>query len=264
MFCRTCTEVPLDPQRPEDEAQRKIHRLEHGPLLDVHSTLAGGGPEPAARPPACRPGRRRARAPHPGARCRRCPRPRRSSDPLIEPAAAGAPNSSARSAPLLVGPVDKADGDRWLAFVSERRSTSAPAVTSGSRRASRRSARSRGGRRSAAPCPSAAQREPLVPGRVDPLLGRQPASLPRSHSRARSQVSVQATRWAPLSSPSAPAARASSATVRAGWSGTRPSYGVFAAPYGDARTRESRVIQDAGSVRNWSNMGASLRFEAPR
>ena len=47
------------------------------------------------------------------------------------------------------------------------------------------------------------------------------ASFPRSHSRARSHVSVQATRWAPFSSPVSSWSSRSSSTVRDGWSGTR-------------------------------------------
>ena len=43
-----------------------------------------------------------------------------------------------------------------------------------------------------------------------------PSSLPRSHPRARSQVSVQATRWAPFSSPVSSWSSRSSSTVRLG------------------------------------------------
>ena len=47
-----------------------------------------------------------------------------------------------------------------------------------------------------------AQREPLVAGLVDRLVARRsPRPCSRSHSRARSHVSVQATRCAPFSSP---------------------------------------------------------------
>ena len=46
------------------------------------------------------------------------------------------------------------------------------------------------------------------------------ASLPRSQSRARAQVSVHATRWAPFSSPVSSCSSRSSATVRDGVSAT--------------------------------------------
>ena len=50
-----------------------------------------------------------------------------------------------------------------------------------------------------------------------------PSSFSRNQARARSQVSVQATRWAPFSSPVSSRSSFSSATVRLGDSGIAAS-----------------------------------------
>ena len=37
--------VPLNPERPQDDAERQVERLEDGPLLDVELQVAGGAVE---------------------------------------------------------------------------------------------------------------------------------------------------------------------------------------------------------------------------
>ena len=65
------------------------------------------------------------------------------------------------------------------------------------------------------------EREPLVARLVDLLDSRRsPASFARRNARACSHVSVQATRWAPFSSPVSSRSSSRSATVRPGSSGT--------------------------------------------
>ena len=66
----------------------------------------------------------------------------------------------------------------------------------------------------------AAKRPPLVAGRIEALLGTGPFELPAIHSCARRHVSVQATRWAPFSSPVSSFNSRNSATVLAGSRGT--------------------------------------------
>ena len=124
---------------------------------------------------------------------------------------------------LLVGPVDEAHGQRRRR--RPRRSAAAPRPPpsrSGSRRASRRSAPSRCARRSGAPGRTRPRSvNHWFPASSISSLGE--ARLARSHARACSHVSVQATRCAPFSSPVSSWSSRSSSTVRAGSSGTADS-----------------------------------------
>ena len=144
----------LDPERPEHDAERDVHRLEHRALLDVELEVRGGVRRAARAPRAhCR-ARRRARATRPAAPCRPGrPAARSSSWSRIEPAAADEPKSERpKRAPSSSAQDDEPHGDGRLAL--RRRSAAAPRrrrERSGSRRASRRSAPSPGARRAAAP-----------------------------------------------------------------------------------------------------------------
>ena len=211
----------LDAERAEHDAERKIERLEHRALLDVQLEVGAGAGELRARleraveldavlaaaRPAARPRRGRCSCAQLVLVAHRAGRRRRAEERAAEARA------------LLVGPVDEPDGDRRRR--PRRRSAAAPRRRpgrSGSRRASRRSAPSRCGRRSAAagrraapasvnhwlPASSISSTAP-----VGATLLAQPRRAPRSH------VSVHATRWAPFSSPVSSRSSSSSATVRA-------------------------------------------------
>ncbi len=131
---------------------------------------------------------------------------------------ARAEQRAAEARALLVGPVDEAHGDRGLALLGEAaqhldaahdvEAAVEPAAVRHRVDVAADQQRALG---------RAAQREPLVarPRRSPPRRARA-ASFPRSHSRARSHVSVQATRWAPFSSPVSSWSSRSSSTVRDG------------------------------------------------
>ena len=197
----------LDAERAEHGAEREVQRLEHRPLLDVELEVGGRALELRARlERAVEVDAVRARARRAARRRRGRSAARSSSWSAIEPRRGGrAEERAAEARALLVGPVDEPDGD-------------------GRRRPPRRSG--------AAPRPPATHVEAAVEpaavrDRVDvpadqhgALRRRRGASTSRcpacvaldlerqaveqlsaSHARAASQVSVQATRCAPSSSP---------------------------------------------------------------
>ena len=215
--------VPLDAERAEHDAQRQIHRLQHRPLLDVQLEVSGRVLELLAAPRARGRARRRALAARRAARRRRrraadAARPGRPSSRRPPTSRTGAPEARA----LLVGPVHQPHGHRRLA--RPRPAAAAPRprpARSGSRRASRRSEPSRCARRSAprarrpragstTGCPPRRARARAAGRRACPAATRAPCA----------QVSVQATRCAPFSSPVSSRSSFSSATVLAGSSGT--------------------------------------------
>ena len=218
--------VALDAERAEHRAERQVQRLEHRPLLDVQLEVGGRVLELRARLERAGRGRRRARAARRAARRRRGPSAARSSSwSAIEPGRGRrAEERAAEARALLVGPVDEPDGD--AAACPPPRSAAAPRPRrrrSGSRRASRRSGPSRCARRAATRA-LASRRAASTTG-CRPRRPRTRAAGPRastpSHSFACSHVGVQATRCAPFSSPVSSRSSRSSATVRAGSSGTR-------------------------------------------
>ena len=215
--------VALDAERAEHDAERQVHRLEHRALLDVQLEVGRRALE--LRRARRAPGRGRRRAPQRvGQRdAVGVLRARSSSWSAIEPAAADEPKSERpKRAPSSSAQLTSRTVAGGSPSSASRRSTSTPATT-----LSAPSSQPPFGTESMCPpirtraVGRAAQREPLVARRVDLLLGAGPATLPRSHSRARSQVSVHATRCAPFSSPVSSWSSRSSATVRLGWSGTR-------------------------------------------
>ena len=210
--------VALDAERPEHDAEREVHRLEHRPLLDVQLEIRGGVLELRARRRARGRGRRRARAARPA-----------SATPSRVPALpqlvlvghrarsrARAEERAPEARPLLVGPVHEPDGQRRRPLLRDPpQHLDAGHHVQRRRRASRRSAPSRCGRRSAAPAP-------IAPRSVNHWFPASSISssraglgdLRRAASPARcSHVSVQATRCAPFSSPVSSRSSRSSSTV---------------------------------------------------
>ena len=130
--------------------------------------------------------------------CRRAPRS--SAWSAIVPEAAEEPNRlRPKRAPSSSAQFDEAHGHRRAPPPRRaRRSTSTPATTFRRRRASRRSGRSRCARRSAARVSEAPRSvHHWLPAASTSYVERQSVEQLASHSRAATQVSVQATRWAP-------------------------------------------------------------------
>src|SRR4051794_9442281 len=150
---------------------------------------------------------------------------RSSSWSAIEPAAADEPNSERpKRAPSSSAQLTSRTVTGGEPSAAMRRSTSTPAITF-----RQPSSQPPFGTESMCPPISTARSE--APRSVNHWLpaasmaSSAPVSLtfPRSHSRARSHVSVQATRCAPLSSPVSCWSSRSSATVRPGSRGMRAS-----------------------------------------
>ena len=147
--------VPLDPERPEHDAQRQAHRLEHRPLLDVQLEVGGGALQLRARLQraveldavlAQRIGQRHAR-PRRAAAAARPGRPSSRRPPTSRTASGRSARPPRRPSPPAA---------RSSPAARPRRAAAAPRrrpPRSGSRRASRRSAPSRCARRSAPPAP---------------------------------------------------------------------------------------------------------------
>ena len=207
------------PNVPEHDAERQVQRLEHRSLLDVQLEVGGRALELRAR--LERPVELDAvRAQRVGQRdaVGVVPLPQLV---LVGHRAAGGRRAEERAAEaraLLVGPVDEPHRHRRLPVLGDPAQHLDPGhdvqaavepaavrhrvdVPADQHRALR----------------GAAQREPLVARLVELVLERQAVrACPRSHSRACSQVSVQATRCAPFSSPVSSCSSRSSATVRRG------------------------------------------------
>ena len=113
-------EVTLDAERPQDDAERKVQRLEHGALLDVQ--LEVGGRILELRPRLERPVEIDAVL---GERVRQ--RNAVGVTPLAKLVLVGhrarggarAEQRAAEARALLVGPVDEPDGDRGLALLGQ-------------------------------------------------------------------------------------------------------------------------------------------------
>ena len=149
--------VALDAERAEHRAERQVQRLEHRPLLDVELEVGGRVLELRARlerPVEVDAVLARARR---GARSRRGPC---SCAQLVlvghrARGRGGAEERAAEARALLVGPVDEPDGDRRRALLRDpAQHLDRRRRRSGSRRASRRSARSRCARRAGARAPT--------------------------------------------------------------------------------------------------------------
>ena len=146
--------VALDAEGAEHDAEREVHRLEHRPLLDVQLEVGGRVLELPPAPRSRGRGRRRARRARPGAaipsRSVSC---RSSSWSRIEPAAALEPKSERPNrAPSSSAQLTSRTVSGGLAVLGDPpQHLDTGHARSGSRRASRRSAPSRCGRRSGAP-----------------------------------------------------------------------------------------------------------------
>ena len=161
-------------------------------------------------------------------RSRRCSS-RSSSWSRIEPAAALEPKSERpKRAPSSSAQLTRRTVSGGVPSSAIRRSTSTPATTF-------RQPSSQPPFGTESMCPPISSARSDSPGSVNhwfpasSISSSAPTStFARSHSRARSQVSVHATRWAPFSSPVSSWSSRSSATVRDGSSGTGELYGVAA------------------------------------
>jgi hypothetical protein len=148
---------------------------------------------------------------------------------------ARAEQAAAEARALLVGPVDEPDGDARSAFLAKAAQHLdathhvQAAVEPAAVRyrvdvaADQQLARS-----------APAQREHWLPAWSISSSSGSPASFPRSHSRARSHVSVHATRCAPFSSPVSCCSSRSSSTVLLGCSGTSEAYDSYDRPMGES------------------------------
>jgi hypothetical protein len=144
-----------------------------------------------------------------------------SSWSFIEPAAAAEPKSERpKRAPSSSAQLTSRTGTGGVPSSAIRRSTSTPAITF-------RQPSSQPPFGTESMCPPRSSALPAPPASVNHWLpawsisstAPVEATFVRSHSRARSQVSVHATRCAPFSSPVSSRSSRSSATVRAGSSG---------------------------------------------
>ena len=216
--------VPLDAERAEDDAEREIERLEDRPLLDVELEVGGGASRARDRASSARVEVDAVRGERVGKRDAVAVR-ELAQLVLVGHRAGGrarAEEAAAEARALLVGPVDEPHRDRRRPFVGDAPQhlgagddVEAAVEPAAVRHRVDVAADEDGALR------LAGEREPLVAGRVDRLLGaRCPRRSSRSHSRARSHVSVQATRCAPSSSPVSSRSSFSSATVRFGSSAT--------------------------------------------
>ena len=215
--------VALDAERAEDDAEREVERLEDGPLLDMELEVRGGRHELGARIE---------RAVEVDAvRCERVGE--RDAVAIGElpqlvlvghrPCGGARPEEAASEArALLVGPVDETNGHGRSAFL---RNAAEDLDAAHDVEGAVEPATVRDGVDVPAEQDRAlglpGEREPLVAGGVDLApRPRRPPSFSRSQPRAVSHVSVHATRWAPSSFPVSSRSSSSSATVRAGSSGT--------------------------------------------
>ena len=212
--------VALDAERAEHR-RRAACRAARAPG-PARCAARGRRARPRARAPdvahACR-GRRRGRRARPAARVpSRSVSPRTASGSSVPAAGARAEQAAAEARALLVGPVDELERDAARLLGASARSTSRPPTTLSApssqppfgtesrwpptitKRSSRRRARS----------PTCCR-----PRRARRSRRRSRRARPASHSRAVIQVSVQATRWAPSSSPVSRRSSFRPATARA-------------------------------------------------
>ena len=167
-------EVALDAEGAEHDAERQVERLEHRPLLDVELEVRRRVLELRCAPRARGRGRRRARRARRAARCRRASRRSRSSSwSAIEPAAAEEPKSERpKRAPSSSAQLTSRTVSGGVPSSAIRRSTSTPAsdVEAAVEPAAVRHRVDVAAEQERA-LRGARQREPLVPGLVDLLLG---------------------------------------------------------------------------------------------
>ena len=211
--------MALDAERAEHDAERELHRLEHGPLLDVQLEIGDRvlellpRVERAVEVDAVLAQRIRQRDPVRVAALRAA-RP----DPPSSPAAADEPKSDRpKRAPSSSAQLTSRTVSGGVPSAAIRRSTSTPAMT-----LRQPSSQPPFGTESMwPPIRSALSESPAsvnhwFPASSISSVAPVDATFPRSHSRAARQVSVQATRWAPFSSPVSSRSSSSSDTVRFG------------------------------------------------